>query len=137
MTIEVAKERSGWRDQKISARHRMWGYDCPALDIDFLMLEYDQGKAAALVEFKHEEAQAVHMGHPSIRALNALADAAGIPFFLVRYADDFSWYFVTPGNEKASGFVPEAIRLTEPEWIQLLYRCRGREMPGELSQRIV
>jgi len=101
MTAEVAQERTGWRDQEISARHSMWGYDCPALDIDFLLLEYDQGKAAALVEFKNEKAMPIRMGHPSIRALIGLADAAKIPLFLVRYAGDFSWYFVTPGNVKA------------------------------------
>jgi len=90
MTAEVAQERTGWRDQEISARHRMWGYDCPALDLDFLMLEYDQGKAAALVEFKNEKAMPIRMGHPSIRALIGLADAANIPLFLVRYDSHFA-----------------------------------------------
>ena len=134
MTYE---ERTGWRDQQISARHRMWGFDCPALDIDFLMLEYDQGKATAIVEFKHENAAPVHLGHPSMRALKGLADAAGIPFWLVRYTDDYSWYFVTPGNDKAREFVSEAVRLSEPQWVELLYRCRGREVPPELSATIV
>ena len=132
MIAEVTQERTGWRDQEISARHRKWGYDCPALDIDFLLLEYDQGKAAAIVEFKNEHAASIRMGHPGIQALIGLADAANIPMFLVRYADNFSWYFVTPGNTKAQEYVPQATKLTEPEWVQLLYRCRGREMPAEL-----
>ena len=134
---EVAKERTGWRDQEISARHRKWGYDCPALDIDFLMLEYDRGKAVALAEFKNEHAAQIRMGHPSIQALINLADAANIPLFLVRYATNFSWHHVTPGNSNAKCFVPEAIKLTEPEWIALLYRCRGREVPTELLSTIV
>lgn len=126
----VTQERTGWRDRRISERHRKWGFDCPALDIDFLMLEYDRGKAAALVEFKHEKAATVHFGHPSMRALKGLADAAAIPFFLVRYADDFSLYHVTPGNAAACALVPEPTSLNEPDWIRLLYRCRGRDVPS-------
>ena len=137
MELKVKEERSGWRDQEISARHRMWGYDCPALDLDFLMLEYDLGKAAALVEFKHEKAIPIRMGHPSICALIGLADAANIPLFLVRYACNFAWYFVTPGNAKAKEFVPKPFKMSEQEWIQLLYRCRGRKMPDGLSEALV
>ena len=51
-----SKERTGWRDQALSERHRAWGWDCPALDMDFVMIEYDNGKATALVEYKHEQA---------------------------------------------------------------------------------
>jgi hypothetical protein len=137
MTREVAQERTGWRDQRISERHRMWGFDCPALDIDFLMLEYDSGVPSALVEFKHEDAPPLRMGHPSIRALNNLCTRAFLPFFLVRYADDFSWFHVTPGNDKAREWITEPVRLTEPEWIKLLYRCRGRNVPVALATRLV
>jgi hypothetical protein len=49
MPPEVKKERSGWRDLELSGRHRRWGWDCPAVDLDFLFLEYDKGKAVALV----------------------------------------------------------------------------------------
>ena len=137
MTREVAKERTGWRDQRISERHRMWGFDCPALDIDFLMLEYDYGVPSALIEFKHEAAPLIRMGHPGIRALKVLSTRANIPLFLVRYADDFSWFYVTPGNERANEYVPEPVRMNEPDWIQLLYRCRGRHLPDELATQIV
>lgn len=137
MTREVAQERTGWRDQRISERHRMWGYDCPALDIDFLMLEYDRGVPSAIVEFKHEDAPQLRLEHPSIRTLNILCTRACIPLFLVRYADDFSWFYVTPGNYRANEYVPEPVSLTEPEWIKLLYRCRGRNVPDELASQIV
>jgi len=137
MTRDVTKERTGWRDQRISERHRMWGFDCPALDIDFLMLEYDRGVPSALVEFKHEAAPPVRMEHPSIRALSLLCNRASLPFFLVRYADDFSWFGVTPGNDRASELIPEPVRLNEEEWIKLLYYCRGRTAPEKLATQIV
>ena len=137
MELNVKEERTGWRDQRISELHRTWGYDCPALDIDFLMLEYDHAIPSALVEFKHENAPPLRMGHPSIRTLKELCNRANIPFFLVRYADNFSWFHVTPGNDRASEFVTEPVRLTELEWITLLYRCRGRAVPDELASRFV
>ena len=49
--MEVRQERTGWRDEALSKRHRDWGWDCPAIDIDFLMIEYDKGKSVALVEY--------------------------------------------------------------------------------------
>lgn len=136
-TLEVSPERSGWRDERISKRHRMWGWDCPALDIDFLMLEYNHGLPMALVEFKHENAAPIHMGHPSVRALKIMADRTRISLFLVRYADDFSWYFVTPGNDNARNFLPEAMHMTERNWVELLYRCRGLEVPEGLAEQLV
>lgn len=130
----VRQERTGWRDERISARHRQWGYDCPALDIDLLMLEFDTGKAAALVEYKHEDAQIVRTGHPSIQAIQDLADRAGVPAFVVRYSDDFVRWYAIPLNAHARQLLPEPRPLSEPEWVELLYRCRGRELPPEWSQ---
>lgn len=39
----TAQERTGWRDEEISARHRIWGVNCPAVDLDFLMGVGDDG----------------------------------------------------------------------------------------------
>lgn len=128
--MEVREERTGWRDQRISQRHRSWGYDCPALDLDFLMVEYDAGKASALVEYKHESAAPIRGGHPSVRALIDLADRAGLPAFIVRYTDDFAWWYVTPLNDPARALHPKEGFLTEEQWVDLLYRCRGRTMPS-------
>ena len=133
--MKVREERTGWRDERISLRHKAWGWDCPALDIDFLLLEYDGGTAAALVEYKHECAPEVRVGHPSVRAIVDLADRAGVPAFLVRYADDFTWWYPTPLNERARALRPEARHLSEEQWVQLLYRCRGRELPPAWRQR--
>jgi hypothetical protein len=65
-------EQLGWRDERISARHRTWGCDCPAADIDFLVLEYDGGVASDLVEYKHDNA-AVDLESASNRALKRLS----------------------------------------------------------------
>lgn len=133
---EVRKERTEWRDLALSARHRKWGWDCPATDIDFLFLEYDYGKAVALVEYKHERAKLQKPSHPSFRALSDLGTRAGIPVIAVRYANDFSWWKVIPLNEKAKEWLPERKTMIEHEWVTFLYNLRGRELPEELFDGI-
>jgi len=129
---DVRPERTGWRDAGISQRHRRWGWDCPAVDLDFLLLEYDKGKAAALVEYKHEQADLQYATHPTYRALIDLGNSAGIPVFAVRYADDWSWWRVVPLNDIARTFLPTRTEMTEEQWITLLYRVRGMEVPANL-----
>lgn len=119
-------ERTGWRDSKLSERHRTWGVNCPAVDIDLLMLEYNKGKASAIVEYKNEHAQEQRQDHPSYRALKDLADRANLPAFAVRYADDFSWWRVVALNARACDFMPaNPAVMDETEWRETLWRTRN------------
>jgi hypothetical protein len=131
-TRAVRQERTGWRDARISERHRQWGILLPAIDLDFVLIEYDRGRASALVEYKHERAQPQYPSHPSYRALSDLGSKEGIPVFGVRYADDFSWFRVSPLNRRAKAFVRCQAVMTEREWVSLLYRTKGRRMPEDL-----
>ena len=133
---EVRSERTGWRDAALSARHRRWGWDCPAVDLDFLFLEYDRGKAVAIVEYKNEHAAPQYKSHPTYQALIDLADRAGIPALAVRYKDDFSEWKVVPLNEIAKQYVKKRITMTEKEWVALLYRMRGYDAPQQLLDGI-
>jgi hypothetical protein len=121
----------------LNSYFQKWGLHCPAVGIHSLKLEYDRGQPAALVEYKHENAESILTAHPSVRALTELANRASIPFFIVRYANDFSWFYVTPCNDRALAILPEATQMKELEWVKLLYRCRGREFPEELSSQLV
>lgn len=99
----VRPERTNWRDEDISKRHRRWGWECPALDIDFLMLEFDRGRASVIVEYKHERAAPQFASHPSYQALIDLGTnhTPPLPVFAVRYASDWSWWRVVPLNPAA------------------------------------
>ena len=114
----------------MSDLHRKWGYDCPAIDIDFLMLEYDLGEPIALVEYKNEHAKPQVASHPSYRALISLGNRASLPVFCVRYADDFSWWKIVPLNDHAKEHCPARIKMTQQEYISFLYGLRGREYKG-------
>jgi len=128
----VREERTGWRDLALSQRHRRWGWDCPAVDLDFLFLEYDKGKAVALVEYKHEKAAPQYPTHPTYQAMIDLGTRAGIPVFACRYANDFSTFTAVPLNEIARNHLAGKTLMTEKEWVTFLYRLRGYNVPDEL-----
>lgn len=134
---EVKKERTGWRDENLSARHRRWGWDTPAVDLDFLFLEYDKGKAVALVEYKHERATPQFATHPTYQAMIDLGTRADIPVLAARYAGDFSWWNIIPLNECARRWVPERLeKISEREWVTLLYAIRGYIPPQSLWESL-
>jgi len=134
---EVKQERTSWRDEGLSKRHRLWGWDCPAIDIDFLLIEYNQGKAYALVEYKNEHAPTQHTvfdgrRNKSYEALIGLGNAANVAVIGCRYADDYSWYKPVPLNEKAQEFLPKGgIKMSEQDWIRTLHRISGIEKKEE------
>lgn len=125
-----SNERSGWRDENLSRRHREWGVDLPAVDIDCLMVEYDQAKDVAIIEYKHESAQLQDPRHPSYRAIRSLATKAGIPFFAVRYSDKLDSFFITAMNGDAEYLLQVKRKgMTEAEYVEFLYWIRGRTPP--------
>ena len=140
MACEVRGERSHFRDEPngqtrpsaLSLRHRLWGWNVPAVNID-LLLEYDSRKAVAIVEYKGEAARPVPGGDSNLAALRDLCERAYLPLFLVRYADDFSWLKVRPANTYARLWLEVERLMTEEEWVTLGYRLRGRHLPADVG----
>ena len=136
-----ANERHGKRDNIISEKHRRWGYNVPAVDIDFLLIEYDRAKAQAVIEYRHAN------GHirqdTSIKAITDLANRAGLPFFIVQYRyatddgtlwkeatiDTPAFFRITTCNKRAEElwFTQDIDTwLTEDEYVVWLHKIRGR-----------
>lgn len=136
---QVRPERSGWRDQALSERHRQWGWDLPCLDIDCMFIEYNNGKAAAIVEYKNENAAPINPDHPSIRAMIGLANNSDIPAYLVRYATDFSWFKVHSLNGFGKKYLihdghnVEQVQMDETGYIALMHEVRGLKPPNQES----
>ncbi len=134
MNETVKLERTHWRDEALSERHRHWGYDCPATDIDFLLIEFDRKMPCALVDYKH----ALKPTQPKSASTSAMANLgslANIPAFICGYAEDFSWFWPIPLNSQAEMWISErnGKQLSEREWVELLYRMRKREFPDNLG----
>ena len=126
-----AYERTGWRCQAISERHRFWGFNCPGVDLDFVMAEYNHGKPVALVEYKDRHAAPPEVNHPTYNALTALADgyAPGpLPFFIATYDSEEWWFVVTPINERAKSLFSQHAGkpLSEQQFVRGLYLLRKR-----------
>lgn len=124
----TAYERSGWRDQAISDRHRKWGFNCPAADLDFLAVEYNLGLPVAIVEYKHKQAKKPDLKHPTYRALTALANMAELPFMVVFYCNEEWWFKVYPINDMARQHFTKGQAMTEREYVTALYALRTREI---------
>lgn len=130
------QERTGWRDQELSLRHREWGFNCPAVDLDFVMLEYNHGKPAALVEYKHYCAQVPDTKHATYRALVSLADGyqdGPLPCFIAIYNPD-DWSFrVLPLNEPAKQHYDhcQGERLPEQRFVKSLHLLRMSVLTAE------
>ncbi len=130
--MPVTQERTGFRDEALSRRHRLWGFNCPATDVDLLMVEYDHGRPMALVEYKEYSAREAEPN--AIKALCLLANNSRIPFFVVRYLRDLSRFRSFAQNDFARGFLPtDGEALTELEFVTLLYRLRGRRVPLDIA----
>ena len=103
-------ERTGWRDEALSQRHRRYGWDCPAVDLDFLLLEYDHGKASAIIEYKNEHAPIQYASHPTYQALIDLGNRADLPVIAARYTTDFSKWKITAIVETEENGIFKIIR---------------------------
>ncbi len=129
---DVRNERTGWRDEGISKWHRKLGWNCPAVDIDFLLLEYDKGKACALIEYKNEHAALQCPSHPTYRAMIDLGNRANLPVMAVRYTSDYKTFKVIPLNGVAKELLPERKVMEEKEYVTFLYGIRGRKVPDDV-----
>jgi len=131
----VPDERTFQRDMKLLLRHRQWGFNVPAEDIDFI--EYDNRKAIALVEYKR--AYDLASCHPNLDAnLEALIDLgnkASLPVFCTFYKS-LRWYRVFPLNKFAKDKGPPDGILSEHKYVDFLYWLRGRQMPDHIRERL-
>lgn len=133
------QESTNWRDEALSQRHRTWGVNCPATDIDLMLLEFNFGKPVALAEFKRFGALMVDPSHPTQTAVTALADGyapGALPYF-VAYYDPVDWTFVVyPMNAAARVYFQAGQLLTELNFVSVLYRMRNMVITAELKARL-
>lgn len=133
----VRRERTGWRDERISKRHRQWGFNCPAVDLDFLMVEYNHGLPVAIVEYKHFKARMPNTKHPTYRALKDLADnyaGRGLPFIVVFYWPEIWGFRVKAINQAALKWFDADSHMTERQYVAQLYAIRELKCSDETKR---
>lgn len=132
---QVKPERTGWRDEKISLRHRLWGRDCPGVDIDFLLVEYNNAWPVALIEYKEHRAYPPKMS-TNYTALSRLAGAAGLPFFVAYYQASQWWFQLYPMNEIASEIIETGQIMSEQEYVLFLYDLRNKVIQDHVLRNL-
>lgn len=130
----VSPERSGWRDMLLRDRHRLWGWDLPAVDVDFL--EYDNRRAKALVEYKLAVKGEPTPRDANLEAMVDLGNRAQVPVLYVLYNQRFSRFKAYPLNPLAQRFIAEPMFISEAQYVELLYRIRNRSVPREILQKV-
>ena len=134
-TPEVKREIHGIRDLGFSQRHRLYGWDLPAVDIDFLLIENSYSKPVALVEYKHENVKELDLNHPSFKAIAHLANAAKIPAIVAIYKADYSEFKLFGLNIYAIKYTTTTHNiLSEFEYVSLLYRLRKKALPNDIAK---
>lgn len=131
----VRLERTGWRSQNISRKHRDWGISCSAVDLDFVLCEFNYNAPVAIVEYKERHAAPVDLSHGTYQALKALADGhtpKALPFIIARYDEKEWWFIPQAGNAAAEQFFAQmrydGNALTEREWATMLILMRKRQL---------
>lgn len=129
----IRRDQTGWRDEAISQRHRAWGVNCPAVDLDLVLVEFNLGLPVALVEYKHSTTPEPNLLHPSYRALRVLAERASLPFFVAHYWPKFWAFRVHPVNKLAAEHFTDGVQLSEREFVRRLYRLRRLALADALE----
>lgn len=117
---------------RLSDRHHAWGQDCPAVDLDFMMCEYNHGISVALVDYKHFCADIYRSNDTNYNAMSELylKDGRQVPLFIARYWPE-SWAFKTKAVNDAAitwangfGWDGNWRDQTEQQFVRMLYRLR-------------
>ena len=134
----MKEEQLGWRDARISQRHRLWGV-CPATDLDFPLLEYSNSRPVALIEYKHRSFR-MDLEHPSLLALGTLASNSRIPAWIAEYDPDDWTVKLHPLNSEAWDYMEAHTRtfrrLSEEQFVGVLHDLRGVAVPQSVLERL-
>lgn len=129
-------EKYGYRDQRISSRHRLYGADCPMVDIDFIGCEYYHKQPKAIIEYKHIRQVKPIWQQANYTTLNNLANMAGLPFYVSLY-NPFTWdYEVHPGNTLAMNVINNMTILSEKRYYAFLCYLRGIEVDQNILRNL-
>lgn len=122
----VPVERSRFRDEWISQWHRSLGYGFPAVDVDFLLIEYDRRIPIALIDYKARAPKDSDIDQTSanIQAICWMADASGLSFWWTYYRAESKQFYPRPMNELARGLIKRERWMDEDEYTRFLKHLR-------------
>jgi len=134
-TVTPLRNPKHFQHLALSERHRLWGFNVPCLDLDFLLTEFSTCQAVALVDYKYAESIVRQVPDTAgIRTLRNLAHRANLPAWVAFYRPE-SWTIqVWCLNDQARAIFGDDwfIPLDEVDYVETLYGMRGLPMPEEV-----
>lgn len=116
----------------------MWGINCPMLDIDWIVSEYNNAEPAAIVEYKHHSARLIDLREANYRVLANLAGrhVPPLPFIVAWRWPNWSFY-VHPCNAPARAiYKPNLRALSEQRFVRSLMFLRGQPFNERILKRL-
>ena len=137
MDKTVRAERTDWRDSKLDAIHKIYGYFCPCDNVEFLMLEYDKSIPVAIVDYRLYG----RMNSSLSRTVEDLCDnrLGPLPYVICEYRffkNRIENIRLIPCNESAYKKFGKTRIVSEQEYVRLLYKCREDIVPGRTEQGV-
>ena len=120
-------EKYGFRDLRLSSRHRLYGADCPMVDIDFLGVEYFSKTPKAIIEYKHIREIKPEWTQANYQTLINLGNMADLPVYVTLYDPDRWAFQVHAGNALAQRIINNPTVLNEQRYYAFLCYLRGIE----------
>lgn len=128
----VRKERTNWRDEKLNLFHQRFGYDIPLSNSSFVLLEYDNSKPVAIIDYRMVNDFAYS---------NALIELSNnkyldIPYFIVQYriVNNELEFYIYPINQVAMKYNIDCNKtICEEDFVDFLFRLRKRNTSKEIN----
>jgi len=137
MMREVRKERTDWRDSKLDKIHNLFGYECPCENVEFLMIEYDQGTPVALVDYRLKGRV---NSEPSKSVIELCKNRNfEIPFIVVNYEilnKQMTNIDILCCNSSAINVIGNKTGITEKDYVKIMYSIREKIVPGRTQQGV-
>ena len=146
-----AQERTNWRDDWPSIKHRAWGISIPVADFDcilsdsgsivdetFRTIEFDYEEPFAIIEYKEQNAN-VRLNSYSIKIQKVIADKCNIPFFISIYFKETACFYIIPMNKVAkekNEWLSVPRLCSEYTYVKLLYWLRNKSVPDGIASTL-
>ena len=131
---------NGSVSDSISDRHRGYGNNCPATNIDCLLYEYNHMQPVAIIDFKARRLAANDRTSFNARATANLCNMARIPFYLASYSNSEWSFILAPVNAIATQLMQKhgmtETKMSELQFVTFLYDLRGKRLPSETVQKL-
>lgn len=128
----VKEEVTHWRHEELSARRRLWGFNLPLVDLDWLHLNFDHSEPIALFEYTLRKYRSGT--EATMIALKRLGEMSGLPAFLVFYTKQLDSFRVRGLNAEAAKRLGNQERVfSEKEYVSFLYALQGRSLPTDIE----